>query len=135
MVVRRFPRAVGSLPALVDFVREYFNSHALDGQQAVDVDLDIEELFTNMVRHARGGRPEIEVGLEHADGRLTVVIRDHDVEPWDPDSAPPPDLSRPAHERRPGGLGMHLVRQLSENLTFAHADGTTTVTVLMRIAH
>jgi anti-sigma regulatory factor (Ser/Thr protein kinase) len=135
MVVRGFPRAVGSLPALVDFVREFFNSQALDGQQAADVDLVIEELFTNMVRHARGGRAEIEVGLEHEDGRLTVVIRDHDVEPWNPDSAPLPDLSRPAHERRPGGLGMHLVRQLSENLTFAHADGTTTVTVLMRIAH
>jgi anti-sigma regulatory factor (Ser/Thr protein kinase) len=135
MIVRGFPRAVGSLPALVGFVRDYFASQALNGDQAADVDLVIEELFTNMVRHARGGHAEIEVGLDWVDGLLTVIIRDHDVEPWNPDSAPPPDLRRPAHERRPGGLGIHLVRQLTESLAFDHVSGTTTVTVTMRIAH
>ena len=135
MIVRGFPRTVGSLPALVAFVRDYFAAQALDGDQAVDVDLVIEELFTNMVRHARGGRPEIDVGLDLADGLLTVLIRDRDVEPWNPDSAPPPDLTRPAPERRPGGLGIPLVRRLTERLAFEHAGGTTTVTVTMRIAH
>ena len=53
MLVRRFPRAVGSLPALVAFVREFFAARGMDADHAFDVDLVLEELFTNMVRHAK----------------------------------------------------------------------------------
>lgn len=128
MLVRRFPRAVASLPELVSFVREFYAARGLDPGQAFDVDLVLEELFTNMVRHARGGLPEIEVGLAHGDGEVTVRLRDEEVEPWDPAAAPAPDLSRPAHERRPGGLGIHFVRTITRELRFEHDAGVTTVT-------
>src|SRR5262249_37498236 len=112
MLVRRFPRAVGALPALVEFVREFFAARGIDADQAHDVDLVLEELFTNMVRHARGTSP-IEVGLEDDGGSLTLRLRDEGVEPWDPSQAPPPELDRPILERRPGGLGIHFIRQLT----------------------
>jgi anti-sigma regulatory factor (Ser/Thr protein kinase) len=131
MTTRRFPRAVASLPALVAFVREFFASAGLDPDRAFDLDLVLEELFTNMVRHARGGRPEIEVSLGHRDGLVTLRLRDEDVEPWDPDSLPPPDLTRPTHERRPGGLGIHLVREMTRDLQFEHQGGVTTVTATL----
>lgn len=133
MLVRRFPRAIGSLPALVAFVREYFAARGIDADQAFDVDLVLEELFTNMVRHARGGSSEIEVGLDHDGARLTLTLRDKGVEPWDPDRAPAPGVDRPLHERRPGGLGIHFVRRLTRDLRFEHADGVTTVTAVLEV--
>ena len=131
MLVRRFPRAVGSLPLLVAFVREFFAERGMDADQAYDVDLVLEELFTNMVRHARGGTSEIEVGLARDEGSLTLRLRDEGVEPWDPSQAPPPGIDRPIHERRPGGLGIHIVRQLTRELRFEHRDGTTVVTAVL----
>jgi len=133
MLVRRFPRAVGSLPALVAFVREFFAARGIDADQAFDVDLVLEELFTNMVRHARGGTSEIEVGLDDDGTVLTMKLRDEGVEPWDPSQAPIPEVDRPIHERRPGGLGIHFIRRLTRDLRFEHLDGTTTVTAVIEV--
>ena len=133
MLIRRFPRVVSSLPALVAFVREFFAARGLDPGEAFDVDLVVEELFTNMVRHARGGGPEIELALDHDDSLVTVRLRDEGAGPWDPSQAPAPDLDRPIHERRAGGLGLHLVRQVARDLSFEHEAGITTVTVRLPV--
>lgn len=133
MLVRRFPRAVGALPTLVAFVREYFASRGIDADLAHDVDLVLEELFTNMVRHARGGTSPIEVGLADDGVCLTLQLRDEGVEPWDPSQAPPPELDRPILERRPGGLGLHLIRSLTRDLRFEHVDGAAIVTAVLEV--
>jgi len=133
MLVRHFPRAIDSLPALVAFVREFFLARGIDADQAFDVDLVLEELFTNMVRHARGGTSEIEVGLDDDGTLLTMQLRDEGVEPWDPSQAPVPDVDRPIHERRPGGLGIHFIRRLTRDLRFEHIDGTTVVTAVIEV--
>ena len=130
MPAKRFPRAIGSLPALVAFVREFFTARGLDADHAFDVDLVLEELFTNMVRHARGGTPEIEVGLEDDGALLTLRLRDEGVEPWDP---PPPERGQGPGEERPGGRGITLVRELTRELRFEHRDGVTTVTAVLPI--
>jgi serine/threonine-protein kinase RsbW len=130
MMTRRFPRAVASLSALVAFVREFWAAKGLEPARAFDLDLVLEELFTNMVRHARGGRPEIEVTLELRDGRVVLSLRDENVEPWNPDTLPPLDLSRPA-ERPVGGRGIHLVRRMTRDLRFEHTAGVTVVTAIL----
>lgn len=131
MLVRRFPRAIESLPLLVAFVREFFAERRWDPERAFDVDLVLEELFTNMVRHARGGTSEIEVGLTADDEALTVRLRDEGVEPWDPAQAPPVDVNRPLEERRPGGLGIHFIRQIARDLRVEHVNGATIVTAVL----
>jgi serine/threonine-protein kinase RsbW len=133
MLVRRFPRAVGSLPALVAFVREFFATRGIDADQAFDVDLVLEELFTNMVRHARGGTTEIEIGLEDDGALLTLRLRDEGVEPWDPSQAPIAEVDRPIQERRPGSLGIHFIRRLTRDLRFEHVDGVTIVTAVLEV--
>ena len=133
MLVRHFPRAIESLPALVAFVREFFAARGIDADRAFDVDLVLEELFTNMVRHARGGTSEIEIGLDDDGAVLTMQLRDEGVEPWDPSQAPIPEVDRPIHERRPGGLGIHFIRRLTRDLRFEHVDGTTTVTAVIEV--
>jgi anti-sigma regulatory factor (Ser/Thr protein kinase) len=130
MPAKRFPRAIGALPELVAFVREFFAARRLDADHAFDLDLVLEELFTNMVRHGRGGTTEIEVGLEADGALLTLRLRDEGVEPWDP---PPPDRGDRPGEERPGGRGIAIVRELTRELRFEHRDGTTTVTAVLEI--
>jgi len=133
MLVRRFPRAIGSLPLLVAFVREFFAERGWDAEHAYDVDLVLEELFTNMVRHARGGTSEIEVGLAADGDALTLRLCDRGVEPWDPEQAPSVDVNRPLEERRPGGLGIHFIRQIARDLRFEHLNGDTIVTAVLAV--
>ncbi|MGH7731097.1 MAG: ATP-binding protein [Candidatus Eiseniibacteriota bacterium] len=133
MLVRRFPRAIRSLPALVAFVREFFTARGIDADRAFDVDLVLEELFTNMVRHARGGAPEIEVGLEDDGAALTLRLRDEGAEPWDPPASPAPGPDPTSHEARPGGRGIPIVRELTRELRFEHVDGATIVTAVLEV--
>lgn len=130
---RRFPRAIDSLESIFAFVREFFAGAGIGEDHAFDVDLILEELFTNMVKYARGGEPEITIGLESRDGRVIIRLVDRDVEPFDVTQAPEPDLDAPLEERPIGGLGLHLVRQMAENLTYDYRDRTSTITVVKRL--
>ena len=98
--------------------------HALDGEVEFDLNLVLEELFTNSVRHGGcnglEGAAEVRftmladaVGLEYAD-RGT---------PFDPLAAPEPDLTAPLEERLMGGLGVHLIRQTMRDFEYQRRDG------------
>jgi len=54
------------------------------------------------------------------------------VAPFDVTRSPDPRVERPFAERRPGGLGLHLVRRLSESVRYEHADGNSTVIVTIK---
>ena len=133
MVERRFPRRVDALGSIFEFVRGVFASHGLPNDQTFEIDLILEELFMNMVRHARDGRNRIAISIAWDGSSLTVVLRDFDVERFDITAKPKTDLSCPLRERTPGGLGLHIVQKLSDGLQYEYTDRTSTVTVTKRL--
>jgi len=132
-MVRTFPREMASIPALVEFVREFLHKEDLPQGLAFDLDLVIEELFTNLVKYARGERGPIEVGLSRHEEQVVITLCEHGAEFHDPTAAPEVDVHRHIDERVPGGLGIHLVRKLSEDLRYEWRHGTATTTVTMRM--
>ncbi len=134
MVERRFPRTAASLEAIYAFVREFFASQGVPAGAAFDVDLIVEELFTNMVKYGAGGEPEITIGLRWKAPALVLVLEDVGAPPFDPAQAPPVDVNRPIEERRAGGLGLHLVRRMADRIEYAHDQGKSRITITKRIA-
>ena len=57
-------------------------------------------------------------------------VRDDGPE-WDPRAAPPPDLDAALEDRRVGGLGLHLVRNLVSELDWRR-DGAENVTSVVK---
>ncbi len=125
------PRAMGSLESLVPFVRQFLEREALPESMGFDLDLVIEELFTNLVRHGTSGRNEVDVSLERQPPDVVLRIREFDADHFDPTALPPVDTGRPIEEREPGGLGVHFVRVLSRTFQYDWDEriGTTTVTM------
>jgi serine/threonine-protein kinase RsbW len=115
-----FTRQVTELDALFGLLRRFAEAHGLDADAERDLGIVVEELFTNQVRHARPGGDRIDLELDLVDGMLTLVLSDYDVEPFDPTAAPEVDVTRPAEERTPGGLGIHFVRQLSDSFEWTY---------------
>jgi serine/threonine-protein kinase RsbW len=133
MLERRFPRAVGSLDAIFSFVHDFLAARGLDPELAFDLDLIAEELFTNQVKWGRADGPDILLGLDADAERVTLVVRDFDAERFDPTSAAPLDVGAPLEERRPGGLGIHLVRRIAEEVRYSYEDRVSTITVTKRL--
>ena len=95
------------------------HAQALSEEVEFQIDLVLDELVSNVIRHGLNGDEEhfIEVKL-YRDGRdLTLEVEDDGV-PFNPLNAPVPDINLPIEERRIGGLGIHLVRQLMDSLAY-----------------
>lgn len=127
------PRKLESLTHLVGLVREFLEREHLSQELAFDMDLVIEELFTNLVRHARGGG-EVAVLLTHVPGEVHVRLRAAEPSPFDPTTAPRVNVNLPVEERRAGGLGIHFVRELCREFRYEWRDGVGTTLVVVGVS-
>lgn len=130
---RSFKRRVETLDPLFAFVEDAAHAHALDPATAFAVNLAVEELFTNMVRHNAGGASDISIRFEKRGGELQVVLTDFDADPFDPTVHPDPDLEHALAERPVGGLGLHLVRQLMDAVHYEHHGRRSTITLTKKL--
>jgi serine/threonine-protein kinase RsbW len=129
---RSFPRELGSIRSIVAFVREFLAAERLGTDAAGDLDLVLEEAFTNLVKYGRGARGNVEISLERGADGVTAELREFDAEPFDPTQLPAVDVQRPIAERRPGGLGVHFIRQLSKSFRYDHANRVGVITITMK---
>ena len=130
---RRFRRAIASLGELFDFVDGFVARHGIPNGPAFDLRLALEELFTNMVKYHPEGAETILVRLEREGPQVRATLQDFDVDSWDVTLAPEPDVEAPVEARRPGGMGLHLVRKMTDDLRYEYRDRTSTITVTKRI--
>ena len=110
---------MAELSRLSHEVAAFCSVHALDSDRQFQLNLVLEELFTNAVEHGgcAGAAASVEIRLEPGDGCVRVEFRDRGW-PFNPMDAPPPDLSAPLEQRAAGGLGVHFVRQIMKNLQY-----------------
>jgi len=103
---------------------EQFGSDAgLTDETVGELNLCLEEVLTNIMFYGleEGRDPEslsIELDLEVANSSLTVTVRDNG-KPFNPLESGEVDTDLPIEEREIGGLGIHLVRELMEELVYA----------------
>ncbi|MBI4364415.1 MAG: ATP-binding protein [Candidatus Latescibacteria bacterium] len=133
MLERRFRRDLASLDEIFQFVASYLKSRGLDPGHSTDVGLLIEEVFTNMLKYAKGGGREVAIGLGGSGSDVVITIRDFDVESFDITAAPEADIDRPLAERKAGGLGLHLVRRLADSIGYEYKDRSAIVTLTKRL--
>jgi len=102
---------------------------------AFDLNLALEELFVNAVRHGGcDGMPNAaRVRLQLREDGVAVEIADRGA-PFDPTAAPAPDLETPLEERPSGGLGIHLVREIMRDVRYTRAGGWNRVTMRRPLA-
>ena len=96
------------------------------------LELALEEVLTNIVWYggeAARGHP-IQMRVDLTDGLMTIEIADRG-QPFDPLAAPEPDFDLDAEDRAPGGLGIHLVRNLTDSVSYRR-DGETNLLVLTK---
>ena len=92
---------------------------------AFNLALAVEELFSNTIKYGYGQESSapITVGISISGDKAVMEFAD-EAAAFNPlEDAPRPDTDLPARDRPVGGLGVHLVRTLSETATYARIDG------------
>ena len=97
------------------------------------VNLALEELGLNIMDYGlESTEQEIEITLTSDADSLVIEIMD-EGRPFDPLSdAPTPDLDGPVEDRRVGGLGIHLVRTMMDEMQYRREQGKNRLTLVTR---
>ena len=113
-----FRREIEAIGDVFAFLETFVESQEIDEKTAFCINLVVEELFTNMVRHNEGGGDSITLRIERRKDRIHLELLDIDVDPFDPTTAEIPPVDAGIEERRPGGLGIYLVRKMVDDLNY-----------------
>jgi anti-sigma regulatory factor (Ser/Thr protein kinase) len=99
-----------------------------------DLNLILEEVLANVISYAYGDnqRHEIVVRAAAKDGELVIEV-DDDGRPFNPLQRPQPDLHGPLEQRKVGGLGLHLVRELTNRIEYDRVDGKNRLVIRKKI--
>jgi serine/threonine-protein kinase RsbW len=92
----------------------------------------LDEVLSNVVRHGtlRAGSSIVVTATPGAE-RVSVDVADPSA-PFDPLSLPPPDTTSTLDERRAGGLGIALVRALTDEVRYERRDDWNHLTMIWR---
>ncbi len=116
---------IESIPKVTAFVDEQLEQLECPMKTQMQVDVAIDELFSNIARYAYN--PEIgsaTVRVEVTEDPIAVVITfiDNGV-PYDPLAKADPDITLSAEERDIGGLGIYMVKQTMVDVYYEYKEG------------
>ncbi len=91
----------------------------------------LEQILEGHVAGTRIGR-YLESLRTRFPSAVVAELREHGAQPFDPTALPELDAESPLSRRRPGGLGLHLVRRLTTAFRYEYRDGVGVTRVVLR---
>jgi serine/threonine-protein kinase RsbW len=112
------------LERLAAQITQFCRSSRLSNEVEFDLNLALEELFVNIVKHGgcAGMAGAARIALQF-DGQDVLVQFSDQGRAFNPLDLPPLDPMATLEQRGRGGLGVHLVRQIMVDLTYQRANG------------
>jgi len=129
----RFPSENRYLHMVHQLTKNLAESTGFETVEAEQIALAVDEAATNVIQHAYGGEPghEIEVHFDPEGESLDIVIF-HEGEALDSVPVPEFDLDKLVAEKRKGGLGLTIMRQMMDKVEHGRAGTGKNMCVMVR---
>ena len=101
---------------------------------ALNLNLVLEEVVTNIIFYGYDDKDEheININLSYKDNIIKVQIED-DGREFDPLQAPEPDKEKTIEESKIGGLGIHFVRTIMDDINYLRLGNKNRLTLTKHI--
>ena len=120
---------------LAEVVEAFGETCGLSAGDVYKLNLALDELLTNLISYAYpdGQRHAISLHLALTDGRLAAELCD-DAAPFDPLTQAKPAVLEGSLEERPiGGLGLHFVRTLMDEVNYRRDGAHNRLTLIKHV--
>lgn len=132
MAVGVYPAEVAELPRLLEFAEQTLEMGDCPMNVSMRLCIVLEEVFVNICNYAYPEGPgEVALFLEPGENSVTIRFEDTGV-PFDPLAKAEADPQAMAETEKVGGLGIHIVRQTMDRLSYRYADGKNILTMEKR---
>lgn len=126
-----FQRFHISLPARIEFLDQFIKAvstcaqrFCFEEEKVMGIKLAVEEVFVNIARYAYpDATGDVEIYCAGEKESFVIEIIDRGV-PFDVTSLPDPDITAVMDERKVGGLGVHLVKHLADDIHYERSGDT-----------
>jgi anti-sigma regulatory factor (Ser/Thr protein kinase) len=124
---------IGELARLATTFADFAAQQNVPADVVNAMHLSLEEVVTNVIVHGykQTGNKTVQVRLAARPGEVIVEVED-EAPPFDPLARAAPDLDLPLEERPIGGLGIHLVKNLMDAVTYQRDGNRNRLTLTKR---
>lgn len=126
---QQFARELRSLDKLFQFLEKFTEAECLDVSSSYAVALAVEEFFVNIVKYSRGPGTDVLVEAIRSGNTVTIRMEEESAVPFDVTRPTQTQFDLPAMDRRPGGLGIHIAKEMLDGVAYEHAEGTSRITL------
>jgi serine/threonine-protein kinase RsbW len=125
---------LSELEKVMSLVSDLCLQNSIPPDTEYDLNLALDEMISNVAQHAfpKGEDHHFSVQISVNNEEFVVRIEDDGVE-FNPLAHPIPDLDAPLEERKEGGLGIYLVRQIMTNVDYRRVDGKNILTLRKKL--
>ncbi len=126
---------VGEIARVNQSFNAFADRHGVTSGTRRAMDLVFDDLLNNIVSYAYHDDDEhtIDVRVELSADRLAVTITDDGI-PFDPFASAAPDTALSLEERPIGGLGIYLVRNLMDEVSYSRRTDKNVVILVKHLS-
>lgn len=121
-----------NLDAVLRFIDGELDAAGCPGSVRARIDIAVSELFTNIAHYAYGAAPgdvSVNIGIAGSPAAATITFTDWGA-PFNPLEAKAPDTTLPLNQREEGGLGIHIVKNMMDDIGYEYVDGKNILSIV-----
>ena len=105
-------------------MEEFFQQNGLAPAPLSQINLALEEALANVIMYAypEGTQGDVTLSMKVEGNAIRMEISDKGV-PFNPLQQQEVDLDVPLEERKIGGLGIYLIKEIMDSVTYEYREG------------
>ena len=121
------------LEEIINFIEQALNELDVQGEYCGPICVSLDEAVTNVVMYAYPKtKGNVKISIEKLNDRVLVEIIDSGA-PFNPLDHPVPDVNVSIEKRMIGGLGIHLMRNMMDELNYRRIDDKNCLSLVKHI--
>lgn len=125
---------IHELDKLCRILKRFGTSHGLSKKAAFEINLVMEEIFTNIVHYGFSDKAEhiVCVSVSYENNVVIIRIEDDGIS-FNPLKTEPPDLDCTLEQRDIGGLGIHLIKGYTDSIDYHRHNNLNILTIKKKV--